>query len=147
MNALIMEGNLYKLDADGTRIADMRMVRREFGRVLKATSDPMVVEGLLAHLLQRRYLTHVVVLRTHPKVLEQRLRARGYNAAKIRENVEAEALDIILWEAVSAHGIDKVYEIDMTELEAAGAVKLFLDALEGKVSLRPGRISWLKEIF
>lgn len=147
LNALIRRKKFYERDVDGTLIADLPKVRKEFARIAKGSRGPIVVEGLLAHLMPTRQLTHVVVLRARPKVLERRLRARKYSAAKLRDNVEAEALSIILWEAVQAHGMDKVYEIDATKMRTSSAVKLFLDALAGKVSLRPGRVDWLEEFY
>lgn len=147
LNTLITKKKIYKLDADGTKIANLPKMREEFARAIKDSGGPVVVEGLLAHLLQKKLLTHVVVLRTRPNVLERRLRVRDYSRTKTRENVEAEALDIILWEAVDAHGIDKIYEIDTTGLKPDAAVDLFLKALEGKTSLRPGKVSWLAEVF
>jgi adenylate kinase len=147
LNALIRRKKIYRLDVGGAKIADLPKMRKEFVRAIRASRSPIVAEGLLAHLLPKKYLTHVVVLRTRPRVLERRLRARRYSKAKIRENVEAEALDIILWEAVQAHGVDRVYEIDATGLKPSTAVKLFLDALVGKVSLRPGKVSWLEEYY
>ncbi|MDI6884037.1 MAG: adenylate kinase family protein [Hadesarchaea archaeon] len=147
LNALIAERKIYTLDPDGTKVADIQKMRLEFSRAVRAFRGMIVVEGLLAHLLQKKLLTHVVVLRTRPRVLERRLRARGYSKAKTRENVEAEALDIILWEAVRAHGINKVYEIDATRLKPSSAARLFLSALAGKVSLKPGKVSWLEEVF
>jgi len=147
LNALIKEKKIYKLDIDGTRIANLPKMRKEFARILKASRGLVIVEGLLAHLLLKRHLTHVVVLRTRPKVLERRLRTRKYSKAKTRENVEAEALDIILWEAVQVHGMDRVYEIDTTKLKPGAAMRLFLDALAGKISLSPGKVRWLEEVF
>lgn len=147
LNALITKKKIFTFDADGTKVTDLSKMRREFTHAVQASRGPIVVEGLLAHLLPKKILTHVVVLRTRPRVLERCLRARGYSKAKTRENVEAEALDVILWEAVQRHGIDKVYEIDATRLKPGAAVKLFLDALAGKVSLRPGKVSWLEEYF
>ncbi len=147
LNALIRRKGFYKLDADGTRIANLRQMRAEFARISRKSLDNIVVEGLLAHLLPTKRLTHVIVLRTKPKILERRLRARKYFGTKLRDNIEAEALSIILWEAVQAHGMDKVYEIDTTKLKTAAAVKLFLNALAGKVSLRPGKVDWLEEVF
>jgi adenylate kinase len=147
LNALITEKKIYTLGTDGTKIADLSKMRREFARVVKKASGSIIVEGLLAHLLQKKLITHVVVLRTRPKVLERRLRVRGYSSEKMRENIEAEALDIILWEAVDMHGIEKVYEIDTTRLRPGAATDLFLKALDGKISLRPGKISWLTEVF
>jgi adenylate kinase len=147
LNSLITEKKIYRLDSNGTKVANIPKMKKEFACAIKNSSGPIVVEGLLAHLLPKKLITNVVVLRTRPKVLEKRLRARGYPDAKIRENIESEALDIILWEAVNAHGIDKVYEIDTTKMKPDAAVDLFLKALEGKTSLRPGKISWLEEVF
>jgi adenylate kinase len=147
LNALIRKRKIYKKDIDGTLIADPVKVRAEFARLIEGLRGSVVVEGLLAHFLQPKYISHVAVLRTRPRVLERRLRKRGYSSQKIKDNVEAEALSIILWEAVKIHGAKKVYEIDTTKLKAEAAVKLFLDALAGKISLRPGKIDWLEEVF
>jgi len=147
LNALIQRKKIYRLDVDGTKIANLPKMRKEFIRAIRASCSPIIVEGLLAHLLPKKYLTHVIILRTRPRVLERRLRARKYSKAKIRDNVESEALGIILWEAVQAHGMGKVYEIDVTKLRPGVAVKLFSDALDGKVSLRPGKVDWLEEVF
>ena len=147
LNALIKKRRIYKKDVDGTLIADPIKVRAEFARLIKSLRGPVVVEGLLAHFLQPKYISHVVVLRTKPSVLEKRLRKRGYSLKKIKDNVESEALSIILWEAVKIHGAKKVYEIDMTKLKAQSAVKLILDALVGKISLIPGKIDWLEKYF
>jgi len=147
LHELIERKKIYTLDPDGTKVADPLQMCREFTREIKTVRGSIIVEGLLAHLLPKRALTHVVVLRTRPSILEQRLRARKYTKAKIRDNVEAEALDIILWEAVEKHGMNKVYEIDTTDLKTQNAVKLFLRALEGKTSLRPGKTDWLEEHF
>jgi len=146
LNELITEKKIYRLDADGTKIADLAKMRREFSRTIEKI-DHVVVEGVLAHLLPKKLVTHVVVLRTRPRTLEKRLHAKKFSKKKIRENVEAEALDVILWEAVNIHGIDRVYEIDTTKLRPTSAVELFLKALKGKTSLEPGKISWLEEVF
>jgi len=147
LNALIKKKKLFRLDVDGTRIANLRGMRAEFTRIMKRSSDSIVVEGLLAHLLPTKYLTHVVVLRTRPKVLEKRLRARKYFGTKLQDNLEAEALSIILWEAVQEHGTAKVYEIDTTRMGISAAVGLFLKALADKVSLQPGKIDFLEEFY
>jgi len=73
--------------------------------------DDVVVESHLAHLFSA---DRVVVLRCHPDELAERLEARGESDAKMRENAEAEALDVVLSEAVAEHGRDRVYEIDTT---------------------------------
>ncbi|MWG34024.1 AAA family ATPase [Halomarina oriensis] len=74
--------------------------------------DAVVVESHLAHHFDA---DRVVVLRCHPETLESRLRERGEPTETARENAEAEALDVILGEAVQRHGADAVYEIDTTD--------------------------------
>jgi adenylate kinase len=147
LNALIKKKKLFKLDVDRVRIANLRGVRREFAKIMKNSNCSIIVEGLLSHLLPTKLLTHVIVLRTRPEVLEKRLQARKYSKAKLRDNIEAEALSIILWEAVHEHGASKVYEIDTTGIKANTAVEMFLRALDGKTSLKPGKIDWLEEFY
>ncbi len=147
LKALVEKSKIYTLDGDGTKVVDVPKLRKEFTGQIRTSSGTIVVEGLLAHLLPKRHVTHVVILRTRPQVLEQRLRVRKYSEKKIRENVDAEALDIILWEAVEAHGLEKVHEIDTTSLKASEAVELLLRALEGKVTSRAGKVDWLDEHF
>jgi adenylate kinase len=77
-----------------------------------AGRDDLLVESHLAHHFPA---DRVVVLRCHPETLERRLRERGESAEKARENAEAEALDVVLSEAVDAHGLESVYEVDTTD--------------------------------
>ncbi len=145
LNELIEDEGAYRLDSDGSRLVNLREMRRGFSKVLRRTEGPIVVEGHLSHFLPPNSLSHVVVLRTHPRILEERLRKRRYPEKKVRDNVEAEAIDLILWEAVKFHGMERVFEIDTTE--GGDTIELFLDALKGKTELRPGRIRWLEEYF
>ena len=67
----------------------------------------------------------VIVLRVDPDILKTRLEARDYSDAKIRENLEAEALGVCSAEAYEKYS-DKVYELDVTGLtmdEAAGLIE------------------------
>jgi adenylate kinase len=77
-----------------------------------AGRDDVLVESHLAHYLD---VDRVIVLRCRPDSLEDRLLERGESEAKAVENAEAEALDVILSEAVDRHGTDAVYEIDTTD--------------------------------
>ncbi|MBS3761032.1 adenylate kinase family protein [Halodesulfurarchaeum sp.] len=74
--------------------------------------DDIVVESHLAHHLD---VDRVVVLRCDPERIETRLADRGESPKTRRENAESEALDLILSEAVTAHGEESIYEIETTE--------------------------------
>ena len=56
----------------------------------------------------------VIILRCRPDILKSRLVKRGYRGEKIQENVEAEALDVILVETLEIHPPGHILEIDTT---------------------------------
>jgi adenylate kinase len=71
---------------------------RKLGRkVAKDDGSKVLYEGHLSHLLP---LDGAWVIRCNPRLLRPRLVARGYRPAKVAENLEAEALDLILQEAL-----------------------------------------------
>lgn len=103
-----------------------------------------IFEGHLSHLLD---LDTAIVLRTHPEELEKRLREREFPPAKIRENIEAEALAVITTEAIG--NFANIYEVDTTELsleEAAVVVERILTEPEFAKDYKPGRFNWLEVI-
>lgn len=104
-----------------------------------------IVEGHLAHHLP---VDVTVVLRCHPHELEERLKQKGWRERKVQENVEAEALDVILGEAIQER--DTVIEIDTTGKEPAEAARQLADILKKETfeEYAPGHVSWdLDEVF
>ena len=93
-----------------------------------------------SHLSHQCDCSRIIVLRCHPDVLAQRLRARGYSEAKVRENVQAEVLDVILCEAVDSD--IPVNEIDCTAKDVGQVANLILDALDGGDICPPGSVDW-----
>jgi adenylate kinase len=85
--------------------------------------EDVLFESHLAHHFEA---DRVAVLRCHPEELAERLHDRGEPPSKVDENAGAEALDVVLAEAVERHGEDSVYEIDTTDAtveETAAAVE------------------------
>jgi adenylate kinase len=91
--------------------------------------DDLVIESHLAH---RFDADRVAVLRCHPETLAERLRERGEAKAKVRENADSEALDVILGEAVDRHGLESVYEIDTTDRTPAAVAAALEAVIEGE---------------
>lgn len=81
-----------------------------------------VLDGHLSHLLP---VDLVWVLRCDPRELEGRLRARGYSEQKVRENLEAEAMDLILQEALG--GDAPVRQLDGTRRSPEELLSAFVD--------------------
>src|SRR5207253_8080930 len=79
-------------------------------RSVRVPAKIAFLKGHYSHLMD---VNLAIVLRCRPSVLRKRLQERGWPDSKIQENVEAEAIDSILQEAVAR--LDLVYEIDTTE--------------------------------
>ena len=147
LNEIIEEEGIYEKDPDGTRAVDSDDLREVFDRRFSSTDEDLVVDGLLSYLLSPEQVTNVVVLRTHPEVLKERLEERGYSESKLKDNVDSEALSVVLGEAVQIHGVDKVFEIDTTRMGPDETVATFKEALDGKKTLAPGSVDWLEDYF
>jgi adenylate kinase len=100
---------------------------------------------LIGHLSHLVPVDLIVVLRCRPSVLEKRLANRSWPPSKVQENVEAEALDVILVEAVET-GLETV-EVDTTTMstaEVADAVEAILNGEREKYAV--GNVDWSSEV-
>lgn len=132
LNDYMRENGIGKELENGELEIDIKELREK----QPEASGKTVVEGHLAHFLD---LDHCIVLRTEPEQLRGRLEERGYSTEKIRDNVESEALDIILSQAVQHQ--DKVFEIDTTELSAEETASKIEKAIEENME-RKGVVDW-----
>ena len=85
-----------------------------------------------------------IVVRLDPAILAGRLRGRRWSKGKIWENVEAELIDLSLYESLKCLGARRVYEIDATRKRPG---QLLHEAM-GLISARKGwngiAASWLQ---
>lgn len=106
---------------------------------------PAKVGFLVAHYAHRMSVNLAIVLRCHPRTLASRLRTRGWSEAKVRENVEAEAIDVITQEA--ADRLPFVYEIDTTEASSEETAETVLKILQGQFQgHEAGSVDWSDEV-
>jgi len=144
LNEFLIDKKLYegRDEKRDSYMVDVDRLRKEVKRYFKSKED-LIFEGHLSHYLDADL---VIVLRTNPKILKKRLESKGYSKEKVRENVEAEALDVILIESLEIHE-GKVREINTTNisvLDAAGKVK---DIIIGRGDYEPGKIDWSEDFF
>lgn len=97
------------------------------------------VEGGLAHFLA---CDRLVILRCRPDVLRERLERRDYPPAKVDENVEAEALDVVLCEAVELHPPDRLLEIETTARSAEETADLVEAFVAGRLAPSHGTLDF-----
>ena len=123
------ERDTYEVDTD------------RLNEALKDRED-IIFESHLAHFLD---VDLIIVLRCKPDVLAQRLRDRGYGPCKVRENMEAELLDVILCESVDSGTPTFVADTtSCTPEETADAVE---DIMKGDTDGHmPGDITWVEEM-
>jgi len=97
------------------------------------------VEGTFAHYLP---CDKIVILRCRPDVLRERLAPRGYSEEKIRENADAEALDVILIETADSFASEQIYEIDTTSTDSESVVRRILSFAKGETPASFGSLDW-----
>src|SRR5659263_313322 len=120
--------NTGKDEARDTYEADMdkleERVKQEIGK--KTPGVDVILEGHLSHLLPA---DAVIVLRAHPVALRKRLgKRKKYSFKKVKENANAEALDVILVE--STQGNKNVFEINTTNMNLLAVVKSVISIIE-----------------
>jgi adenylate kinase len=125
-------------EARGTDEVDVDALRE----TLQVRAKVAFLQGHYSH---RMDVNLAVVLRCRPSVLKARLEARGWSAAKVRENVEAEAIDVILQEATAR--LPFVFEVDTTQATPNETAEAILTILQGKTKGRePGSVDWSSEV-
>lgn len=129
VNELVKQKKLYTGIEDGSLIVNLPALKREL-RNFKG-----IAEGLV--LCEMKLKGVAIVLRTSPRELEKRLREKGFHEKKIKENVEAEALDYCAIKA--RQNYKRVIEIDTTGKTVEDTVERVLLALAGM----PGdKVDW-----
>ena len=122
-----------------TAVADIDAVSRFLEKEFSDVED-LVLEGHWSHKLQ---VTGAVVLRCDPRLLVERLSSRKYAEAKVKENVEAELVDVILVEAIEGLGKDRVAEIDASNIDVEAVAEAVLEVLNGDFNrYQVGSVDW-----
>ena len=140
INALVKAGMNFGIDPErGCLEADMDALAEHLAG--QSLDETVILEGHFSH----HFADWSIVLRLSPSVLGPRLEARGYSTQKIMENLEAEALDVILVEAVDL--CSRVDEIDTTGKSSQEVADLAMRIIEGRLQLAPGQVNWMNEFF
>lgn len=140
INSLVKGGMNVGTDPDrGCLEADMDALNVHLSGL--DSDETLILEGHFSH----HFADWSIVLRLSPAALRPRLEARGYKESKIIENLEAEALDVILVEAVEK--CSRVDEIDTTGKSAAEVAKIVTELIQGLQRLPPGHVDWFTDFF
>ncbi|WP_353545251.1 adenylate kinase family protein [Methanococcus maripaludis] len=113
----------------------------EYIRSIK--TEDLILDGHVSHYLNPDY---IVVLRANPLLIKNRLESRKYLPKKVKENVEAELLDVCLIESIEKNDESKIFEIDCSEKSPENIVNEILMFLDSK-NPEYGNVSWLEDYF
>ena len=126
-----------------TSIVDLERMTTRLMEIIREGRDPLVIEGHFSQdVVSPERVSNVFVLRRAPWRLKDELESRGYNPEKVKENVEAELLDVCLVEAIEAYGKEKVCELDTTGIKPDEIIEIITSVLRGERSCEIG-IDWL----
>ena len=67
--------------------------------IIKSSSGGIVIDSHMSHFIPSENVDKCIITKCDLKVLKLRLRERGYDEAKVRENLEAEIMDVCFNEA------------------------------------------------
>lgn len=152
LNELIKKEMLYS-EIDRERdcvVADMDLVEKRVKELVNNRYPATLLDSHLSHYIADT----VIVLRTKPHVLRERLAMRNYSGEKVEENLDAEALDVILVESVE--WCDRVFEIDTSYRSVEETVSNVEEIVEGLLKdqekelrqrYKPGSVDWSEEFF
>lgn len=127
-------------DVKGYKVIDIDALNEKVLEIITGSDDLIVFEGHLSHLCHGA--DKLIILRVRPEILKSRLEERNYSEAKIRENLEAEAMGVCTAEAYDIYGED-ISEIDVSDLTVNETVNVILDVISGAKNYPVGEVDFM----
>lgn len=127
-------------DEKGYKVIDIPKLNEKVAEIIGASDELLIFEGHLSHLCDGA--DKVVVLRVRPEILRSRLEGRDYSEAKIRENLEAEAMGVCTAEAYDIYG-ESISEIDVSDLTVDEIVDVVSDVISGEKTYTVGEVDFM----
>jgi adenylate kinase len=149
LTELALNENLVcgKDEVRGSTLVDEGRMRRRLSNIIAKSGEDVVVDGHFAvHVVPKRFVTYVFVLRRNPVELKIFMERAGFSGRKLWENLASEILDVCLVDVLRFYGKEKVCELDVTGKSVKEVVNEILDVLAGRVKCRVGVVDWLGKL-
>nr|WP_295162998.1 adenylate kinase family protein [uncultured Methanobrevibacter sp.] len=127
-------------DEKGYKVIDIPALNEKVAEIIGESDELLIFEGHLTHLCDGA--DKVIVLRVRPEILRSRLEGRDYSEAKIRENLEAEAMGVCTTEAYDIYG-EEISEIDVSDLTVDEIVDELSDIISGEKTYPVGEVDFM----
>lgn len=112
------------------RIVDTDLLNEELEKLIKENEKEkgLVIDSHLSHHMKKESVDLCIITKSELKELEARLKERGYDEAKVRENLDSEIFDICLTEAQElGHNVLEVYTNESLHDEYIAKIKASLN--------------------
>jgi adenylate kinase len=130
----------------GSKIVDIAKARSAVTASLSNGTLTIVDTHLPESIVPEKMARKVLVLRCHPRILEARLRAKGWKSNKIAENVLSELIDVCLIASVKYYGTRRVVQLDTSKTTLKRSVGLAKRLVTHPASLRKAKVDWISTL-
>ncbi len=129
-----------------TKVANFEKLIPFIEKSIKSHSGNLIIEGHYADIIPDPLLSFLIILRTKPQILEQRLIEKGFPPQKVLENVQSEILGSCTSSALERHDKEKIYEIDTSLNPPKTIIKKIQSLVETQPPSNVGQINWMQEL-
>jgi len=144
LTKLILDKGLYTAvdQRRRTKVVNQNRTRTWLRKSLPKRQRLTILDTHLADIIPQENVMKVIVLRCHPKILEARLRRKGWGVPKVRENVLAEILDSCYVIAAEYYGTKKTVQLDTSRTSVSKTINQCITLLKKQV---PGKftVDWI----
>jgi adenylate kinase len=128
VNIILQEYNLRETydKKDKTFIVDEKKLSKTLIKIILKSKD-LVIDSHLSHYIPSKYVDYCIVTKADLKILKKRLEERKYPKNKIKDNLESEALDICLVDALELN--HKVIQVDTTKNSIKKCIELITNEI------------------
>jgi len=139
INKVAIESGIFEQKNESFDV-DVKKLKKTL--VKKITKNSLVVGHLAPYVISQKQVDTVVVLRKNPYKLTSIYKKRKYSYGKSIQNLGSEILGVTLYDAISAFGSDKTFQIDTTNKSVSTVVKK-IESFFANGILEEDEVNWL----
>lgn len=133
-------------DERDTKIVNTEKLIPFIEKIIETHSGNIIIEGHYADLIPDPLLSLLIILRTEPPVLEQRLINKHFSPQKVLENIQSEILGSCTSSALETHDRTKIYEVDSSIESPERILERIQTIIETNPPSNVGQINWMQNI-
>jgi len=139
INKVAIESGIFEQKNESFDV-DVKKLKKML--VKKITKNSLVVGHLAPYVISQKQVDTVVVLRKNPYKLTSIYKKRKYSYGKSIQNLGSEILGVTLYDAISAFGSYKTFQIDTTNKSVSMVVKK-IEIFFTNGILEEDKVDWL----